>query len=129
MTLTVPGGQGGVATVLRAGQSGSVPLPREKISGEIPVTTLTACLVCGVALPVGSAVGRPRKRCTVCAADKQALGRHWRATHPDRVLAYREKARARLQAERRAAYEDRAQQIVRGLRRQHAATANVEVTT
>jgi hypothetical protein len=51
-----------------------------------------AC-ACGAPLPPYRGTGRPRKRCTTCAADKSALAKAWRASHRERVAAFH---RARL---------------------------------
>jgi len=59
------------------------------------------CADCGARLPPRAATGRPRRRCITCAADRYAIGRAWRDAHPERVLAYRLKARAKQLGTRR----------------------------
>jgi hypothetical protein len=54
---------------------------------------MTSC-ACGKLLPPYPGMGRPRVRCDVCAADKAALGKSWRAEHPAEVTAYNQGRRA-----------------------------------
>ena len=45
---------------------------------------MTNC-ACGRPLPAPKGTGRPRIRCESCASDKSALGKAWRASHPQEV--------------------------------------------
>jgi hypothetical protein len=63
-------------------------IERERLA-SVPRTVPARCESCGsrIASSVPSR-GRPRKRCASCAADKSAIGKAWRATHPKQVAAY-----------------------------------------
>jgi hypothetical protein len=62
----------------------------EKKSGSPMKTRSRAC---GSPLPPYRGRGRPRIRCEACAADRSALGRAWRAAHPEAVEAYNARRR------------------------------------
>jgi hypothetical protein len=55
--------------------------------GEKNVAKETAACACGAPLPPRR-LGRPRIRCEACTADKSALAKAWRASHPSEVAAY-----------------------------------------
>jgi hypothetical protein len=68
--------------------------PRPPSTAREKVTSQSErCDGCGLPLGVYSGCGRPRKRCSACAADKSALGRRWRAENPERVAAFNEARR------------------------------------
>jgi hypothetical protein len=62
------------------------------------------CGDCRGRMPRPARTGRPRVRCGRCAANKAALGKAWRASHPREVAAYNARRRAASQR----AIEDRA---------------------
>jgi hypothetical protein len=57
---------------------------------------------CGQLLPPYVGVGRPRVRCTDCAANKSALGKAWRAANRAHVKAVNARRRAAYTAKRAA---------------------------
>lgn len=75
------------------------PRERPRFSRDKLVSaSRTRCDTCGRRMPPPRGRGRPRKRCELCAADKSALGRAWRAANPDAVAEYNDGRRQQLRA-------------------------------